>query len=322
MKHLKIALKRSILPSLIMLGLSAPTQAQSNVTMYGNLDVALVKQSNASAELGRGYFNWLGFKGREEIGSGLAATFNLQTRFDPGSGALERSKTFWQGESTVGLSSSTLGSLRLGRALTPMWNGLWSFEPWGNGGFTGSLASYQTGSYSSDGVNDVAQEYAGFARIRDAVFYDSPSMAGFQFAVAGQVEKHASAKDRNLGFAINYAAGNMLGKASYERNENSDTIYFIGGAYHFGPASLLGSYARTDVAGLKRENVYMVAGTYLVGADTIKAGYGRNQASHDHKFSVGYSHPLSKRTNVYADVWREKTAKNVNGYAVGMNHTF
>jgi len=96
--------------------------------------------------LGRGQNNWIGFRGREDLGNGASVTFNLQTRFDPATGVAERDSTFWQGETTVGFSNPTLGSFRFGRAMTPLWEEKWPFDPW----------------YAS------------------ATFYSSPMMAGFQ----------------------------------------------------------------------------------------------------------------------------------------------
>lgn len=142
---------------LCCLACAAPwAAAQADVVLYGNLDLGISKRSGGPLALERGYNNWLGVKGSEPLGSGLAATFHLQTRFNPDTGNLERTSTFWQGESTVGLTGEAYGTLRLGRALTPLWNNVWRFEPWLNSGFNGSLAAFQTGSYSSDGLQDTA----------------------------------------------------------------------------------------------------------------------------------------------------------------------
>src|SRR5690606_25086562 len=133
--------------------------AQSSVVMYGYLDLGLVKRSGDSPGIERGYNNWLGFHGKEALGNGLHAIFRLETRFNPDTGETERPRTFWQGESTVGLHSDRYGTLRLGRALTPLWDAAWQYEPWVNSGFNASLAAYQTGSYGSDGIHDVALGY-------------------------------------------------------------------------------------------------------------------------------------------------------------------
>lgn len=299
--------------------------AQSNVTIYGNLDVAINKESNAAVKMDRGYNNWVGFKGQEDLGGGMSTLFNLQTRFKIDTGEQERPQTFWQGESTVGLKSNTLGTVRMGRAVTPLWNNIWLFEPWYNSGFNGSLATYQTGSFSSDGVTDVALGYANFARISNGLFYDSPDFDGWRFAVAGEVEKNANpaAKARNTGISVNYAKGPVGAMVSYERNARTDDIYFVGGSYAFGNLNLMGSYARTKLIAQEQERLAVLAATYAVGIDTIKTGYGRNLVNSNNKVSVGYNHPLSKRTNLYADLYREKTVTSkITGYAIGMNHTF
>lgn len=307
--------------ALTLSGPGALAQAQSNLTIYGNLDIGIGKESGSATTLGRGYNNWLGIRGREDLGEDVAAIFNLQTRFIPDTGAQERASTFWQGESTVGLASETYGSLRLGRALTPLWAGIWAFEPWANSGFNASLAAYQTGSYSSDGVNDAALGFANFSRISDGVFYDSPDISGIRLSIAGQVERDPAATTRNVGAALNLARGPLNAMFSYERNLNSDDIYVLGASYAFGKLTLMGSYARTDLA-VASEQSGVIAGTYALGPHMIRAGYGRNDESGNHKLSLGYVHRLSKRTNLYADLYRESTTRTRTGYAVGVNHTF
>ena len=54
----------------------------------------------------------------------------------------------------------------------------------------------------------------------------------------------------------------------------------------------------------------------------MRAGYGRIQETGHHKVSLGYNHPLSKRTNLYADVYREQLITSRNGMALGINHSF
>lgn len=295
--------------------------AQSNVTIYGNIDIGIRRESGTGATLGRGYNNWLGIKGAEDLGGGLAATFHLQTRFIPETGAQERASTFWQGESTVGLTSASVGSVRLGRALTPLWDSIWAFEPWSNSGFNGSLAAYQTGSYSSDGVSDVALGFANLSRIANGIFYDSPDIAGTRLSIAGQVGKDAAARTRNLGAALNFDRGPMKALLSYERNQNGEHIYFLGASYAWGGLTLMGSYARTDLTTMT-ERLAVIAATYALGADTVRAGYGRHGENGNHKLSLGYVHPLSKRTNLYADLYHERATRTMTGFAAGVNHSF
>lgn len=304
-------------------GYTTQVSAQSNITMYGNLDTAIGKSTGSAVTMGPGYFNWLGIKGNEQLSGDLKTIFNLQMRFSPDTGALSNPGTFWQGESTVGLQSASFGTIRMGRAMTPMWNSLWLFEPWANGATFATLSGYQTGSYSSDGVSDVAQNYATFARINNGVFYDSPSWSGVHFSVAGEAELAQNATARNKGMSLNYDGKGLTAMLSYETNHESDSIAYAGVTYVLGDLKLFGSYARTHVKSMKAENLYLLAATYaLTSSDTLRTGYGGNDGLKSHKVSLGYVHALSKRTSLYTDVWDEKTTTGVKGYVVGMSHSF
>ncbi len=313
-----------ILPAIMAVMMATQAQAQSNITIYGNLDIGLVKESGKTTKMDRGYNNWLGFSGAEDLGDGLLATFNLQTRFAPDTGAQETG-VFWQGESTLGLSSASVGRLRMGRALSPLWQTKWAFDPWYDSGAFGSVSfPYQTGTFYSDPT--LALGGANFARISNGLFYDTPDFSGFRAHAALEVEKAAGANDRASGLSLNYGKGPLAAMLAYQKNSAADTIYFLAASYNLGAATVMGSYAQGKVlnsAGDRlRERNWILAGTYALGADTLRAGYGRTQESGNNKVSFGYVHPLSKRTNLYADIYREKTLDNNNGFAAGMNHTF
>jgi hypothetical protein len=68
----------------------------------------------------------------------------------------------------------------------------------------------------------------------------------------------------------------------------------------------------------------MLAGTYKLGKDTVRAGYGRNPDQHSSKFSIGYIHALSLRTNIYTDLYRDRGPNpgSAVGTAVGISHSF
>lgn len=70
-----------------------------------------------------------------------------------------------------------------------------------------------------------------------------------------------------------------------------------------------------------RERNWILAATYAFGIHTLHAGYGRTQEGGNHKVSLGYVHPLSKRTKLYADIYREKAVDHKTGFAAGTNHT-
>jgi predicted porin len=302
-------------------------QAQSSVAVYGLLDLAVVKQSGGRiTSLDRGNNNRLGFRGTEDLGGGLRATFNLQHRLRPDTGTFERAPVFWQGESTVGLASNDWGSLRLGRATTAMWQKNWAFEPWGASGFNASLGAFQLGNYtfSADGTNDTAMASANFSRSPNSVFYNSPSFGGFSAALSGQVEKDAGAKSRNGSVSLNYDQGPLSVMLAGEHNTDEDVMGFAAVSYSFGSLKLMGSYAYIEHDGASNESSYVVAATYALPTGTLRAGYGRDADVGAWKTSAGYVHPLSKRTSLYADVWRQRSAPSAafNGVALGVSHSF
>src|SRR4051812_48091749 len=58
-------------------------QAQSAVTVYGNIDLGVFKKTGSTLSEGRRDNNRLGFKGVEDLGDGLKALFQLEIRYDP-----------------------------------------------------------------------------------------------------------------------------------------------------------------------------------------------------------------------------------------------
>ncbi|MFY9478103.1 MAG: porin [Aquabacterium sp.] len=303
---------------------ASPAFAQSNVTVYGLIDLAVVKESKRPTALDRGYLNWLGVMGSEDLGGGLSATFNLMTRFNTDTGSNE-SSTFWHGESTVGLKSATLGHLRLGRAITPLWGLKYQFDPWGDSWFVGSLGKYQTtGRFFTNPTSCMtAAECPGFARLNNAVFYDSPTFSGFDFHLTTQLEVEPGAARKGSGASINYASGPIKAMVSWERNTADMTALYLGGSYDFGAAVVMGSLGQSKQDNVSTEKSYMVAVRVpLPSSNAFRAGYGRNTSTKDNKISLGLQHFFSKRTHVYVDLYRERIDYTLNGYAVGIQHSF
>lgn len=306
----------------VLLGAAVGAQAQSNTTVYGLIDLAVIKESGSSARVDRGYLNWLGFTGSEDLGGGNAATFNLMTRFLTNNGSNE-SNTFWHGEATVGLKSQALGAMRLGRGLTPMFASKYQFEPWGDSWMTGSLGKYQaTGRYFANPVACVS-DCPGFARLNGAVFYDSPTWDGFSVHLASQLSKEPGTSRRGTGLTLSYAQGRAKAMLSWEQNTTDATAIFAAGSYDFGTAVVMGSIGQSHQEGAPNQTSLVLGAVAPVqGGLSLRAGYGRNTDTHDDKLSVGPQYALSKRTQLYADLYHERGSAKTNGVAMGMQHSF
>ncbi|MDM5180638.1 porin [Massilia sp. DJPM01] len=321
MKHAFHVKKTVWLALMLGPGISTAAIAQSNVTIYGYLDVGIVKESRTSTRESRGLNNWLGFKGSEALGGDLSAVFKLEMRFLPDTGAQERSTTLFQGESTAGLSSKSLGTLLIGRAWTPLWAGKWAYDPWYDSAMMGSLGAYN-GDFDSDGLN-LNKVFANYSRVSNALFYRSPNFADFQFSLVGEVESVPGARKRSRGGALQYGHGPVSAMLAYEKNHVADDVVYAGASYTMGPVVLMGSYSRTHLFFLNTSShSAMVAATYAIGNGMLRGGYGRIKESHANKTSAGYVHKLSKRTSVYADVYRERISRKQDGVALGITHSF
>lgn len=122
----------------LLAGVSVLAHAQSNVTLFGVLDVAARHTKNGDAKTTSLSSNGaqtsrLGLRGVEELGDGLKAGFWLEAGVNPDSGSQSDSSRFWNRRATVSLSGG-FGELRLGRDTTPTYNGYADYDVFGTNG--------------------------------------------------------------------------------------------------------------------------------------------------------------------------------------------
>lgn len=299
--------------------------AQSNVTMSGTLDIGVFRGYDDVGQVDGISRSNLAFSGSEDLGSGNAVTFKLSTRFTLSSGALEDPKSFWAGESTVGLKGS-YGHVRFGRALTAMWNNDWAFDPWYN---YDSIASPAWWLWHGNSPADANFSATGpsFARINNGVFYDSPSFGGVSLHASVGVNKKAADKQRNVSLAVKYGNGPLNLMASHEQTTQDNTVDFVAASYTVGPVTVMGAYDSERLANGGKNRSVTTSLRYTMGAITLNAGYGR-QLDYDANFiGLGAIYALSKRTNVYVSVGNQGKglwgrANSQAAYGAGVNHSF
>lgn len=324
--------------------LAAPSTG-SGVSLDGFLDIGVHDSSRGPAQIGTIQRSDLGLHGHEDLGGGLAATFELQSRFDVDTGTPEASgaQPAFYGESTVGLRGG-FGAVRFGRALTPMWAWDWMFDPWSNFDRIASPAwyafhpSYRTDPHHHGAIGD-------YSRLDNAVFYDSPTLRGVSLHASLGLEKVTTPdangfadKSRPVGASINYVAGPFAAMFAGERNSAGDKSWFGGLSYRAGATTFMGSYNRTALSAesqaflgdsSSRRRAVTLGLTHVVGANTYKAGWGRDfegygTAGATQYAGVGVSHALSRRTAVYADLGftDPKFGSGETRWGVGISHAF
>ena len=121
-------MKKSLLALAILGSAAGAANAASSVTMYGRVDVGYEKVSGTNTTQSGGGETRFGIKGNEDLGNGLAGTFQLEGRFDLDTGAKTADRDFFDRESTVGLKYGS-HHVRFGRSVSAMDRALGGYAP-------------------------------------------------------------------------------------------------------------------------------------------------------------------------------------------------
>jgi predicted porin len=334
--------------SSVMLTLSGLASAQSSVSLFGVVDVAVAHGSGSVADRtqlvsGGNSTSRIGFRGTERLGDGLSAGFWLEAGLSADSGAGNTTSTnnqssgtgaalnggqglLFNRRSTVSLLGGW-GEVRLGRDHSVQFKNRFEVDPFGNngvgtiqpasgtlGGPVSSRVSNSMAYYLPDGMGGLyghAQYYLG----------ENASNAG------------ATADDgTGGGVRVGYRAGALnvsvsAAKTKYAQTATTGDITSssIGVQYRLGPVNLMAGYYVDEVAtlaGLTGKGG-TVGGIWLVGAGEVKAAfsnYGRDSGTRPEtkKLSLGYEHNLSKRTALYATYAR---LRNSGGATAALNRS-
>lgn len=272
-------MKKAVIAS--ALGLVAiGAQAQSSVTLYGIVDTGVaylnsVKSSGtagAVTAMSQGVWagsRW-GVKGREDLGGGTAAIFQLENGFNSANGASSKSGLMFDRGAWVGLTNSTFGTLTAGRQYTSYYQMLspWSPTNWLSGYF---------GAHAGD-IDNLDTDY----RVNNALVYTSPVFAGL--TVSGTYAFGGQAGNFSLGQSWSLAAQYKMGGAGfgvgYERFNNaavgggawSSNSTAYSGTGEQGNSSLTAGY-QTAAA----QNRFAVTGGYSFGQFDVSAAYSNVQ---------------------------------------------
>ncbi len=353
-------MKKSLLALSILGAFAGYAQAQSAVQIYGNLDLGVVKRTDVDTGIGKRANNTLGFKGTEELGSGLKAIFQLEMRYEPDTGTSETGannvqRPLFQGQSRVGLTGD-FGTFRIGRGLTAFQESSIAFEPFhGIPTPQGFQADMQVAGYTSDPLGPIGNSANRFS---NAVFYNSPEYRGLQLnttigsresnggatligrgtALAPQYGPNAAALANPYSISVTYKNGPGALMLANERNAVESTVTSFAGYVMIAPVTkLMFSITRQDQEHTRALNhntkAWVIGANHTIGAGKILAGVGSKHVDGLEKvrqYSLGYEYSLSKRTYLYADISNRKgapavapsTNTSINTYAVGVNHSF
>jgi predicted porin len=291
----------------LALAASCAAQAQSQVTLYGIVDIFVQygkgDGTQTAIQSGGVSGSRFGLKGAEDLGGGLQAKFQLESGILADTGA-QANTAFFNRQSWVGLSSASWGTVSAGRQTIPQYDILDSFDTFGTG----------VGSASSSGIVSTT------SRSNNSVKYTAPTVAGFSgVALVGLGE--TTPTDTNSGDNANvyalggtyvagpFSAGVAINVFKQPTNTNVDSRFLmLTAAYDFGVAKVNGvvqtvrNLSGTDT--VDRKEVMAGVSVPLTSADTVSAAYGRvstsgNSDLNASQWTLGATHVLSKRTSFY-----------------------
>ncbi len=325
-------MKKSLL-LVAMLAAAGVANAQSNVTIYGMIDLGISKKSGATTTMVNGDNSRLGFRGEEDLGGGLKALYQMEMRLDADTGTTEAggARPLFQGQSRVGLKGD-FGMIRFGRGLTAVQEMAGQFEPTGEARTRGILTSHITANYNGDPLN------AGSSQNRwsNAIWYNTPgNLGGFSLNATVATKEQAGTTANPYSFAAGYNQGPIALMAGYERNAVETKFWNIGGSFMAMPElKLMAHYSRQNQGATKATNAitrgWLIGANYFLPTGKIHAGYGHvrpDGLETTKRLTMGYEHNMSKRTFLYVDVHNEKVGlvaghTNTNTIDLGINHRF
>lgn len=206
------SMARSLLFGLSALCAHGHLHAQSNVEVYGLVDLHLGHTTNAAADSGvtrvnSGGMNTsrLGFRGNEDLGNGLKAVFNLEMGIAADTGVADN--PLFKRQAFVGLEGG-FGSLIVGRSFTSVYDFILPYDP------MGYAPAY---SWAPAGSGSGVSKY-GMTFWYDNLVKYTVRRGGLSFgATYGFGEQGKQRDGAKAALAANYASGPWSVAATWER---------------------------------------------------------------------------------------------------------
>lgn len=337
-------------------------QTASSVTLYGIVDVAARHHTGLTAGYARaasdvtvvnsgvGPTSRWGVRGVEDLGSGLRATFNLESGINADTGAQSNALTYFDRASTVGLAGAW-GAVTAGRQNTLLADSAGSVDPIGlrfagmnpniqNVSLTGHQLGIEYGATGSTGSSN---------RVNNSVKYSLPlgpvvARAMYSFGEAADSTSKSSSK----GLGLDYVTEKLTITSAYTRfkdaNDRDLKAGNIGASWKVLPALRVmanaGYNKGATSATAESTNRILAAGVNYAVTPAIDliAGYYKVDRSRTALADDGFQrvlafleYKLSRRSKVYLEFdttrWKGDylgtgNKSTSNGVSLGVTHAF
>lgn len=300
----------------VLTSCSASAFAQTQV--YGLVDLNVTSAKHSALKMSNYNTSRLGFKGKEDLGSGLTAIFQLEAELAADTGVVDTTAFFGR-QSWVGVESA-LGTLRVGRTKALLDGLSDDIDPFGNNGVVG------------DYTTKVWRVGVAKSRISNALVYKSPRIQNMTVSASASLSELKGASD-GYALAFQYKDESLNVIAAKERvvvttaGAAQTSASTLGASYKLGDFKLLAAQNRgeTNVASKGNNTGTTIGLEYELGSTTLKAVSGKLKNSKTGTtvdvIGLGAEHALSKRTQVYAHLASEDISK-FQAVSLGIAHRF
>jgi predicted porin len=323
-------MKNPLVAALALAACSPAAMAQSNVSLYGVLDLAVEAGRTGGATTTRVDSSAvapvrIGVQGSEDLGGGTQAIFRLENGFNADTGTVANGGVLFGREAWVGMKGN-LGQVQVGVNYTPLFL---------------SYVTYSMGELNTLGWGNATNNFVFVpaARTANSIRYTSPTFAGFTLrAFHGRGNEDAAGQPGGLGKttggAVIYRHAKLAVDLDYMEQTYANAAsltaavpaatgryYVFGASYDFGvikPAILYqahrgsaavaaannASFANPDSQFVELDALIRVStnGTLLVSVGEYWKR--ENSAGNAKSYAVRHDYALSKRTGLYAGVTR------------------
>ena len=333
-------MKKTLVSLAVLAAASGSAMAQSSVTLYGTADAGVGKfQGRKTGMMNNSGLNtsdsYLGFRGTEDLGSGLKAGFEFESGINLHNGGADTNsnyatKTMFQRAANIWMGGNW-GTVRLGRAYTPSRNALaaWDLANADNN-------SIVMQSFGAPGGNTEERNSSQLS-------YRTPDFGGFS-AELGYVLKPDNGGNAKVDVGLTYMNGPLRAGLSYNKTKNFKANYAVGAQYQFGMFAVAAGYHNTAngqyldnstnqviPGAVAQAKGFSLGGKATFGAASLLVNVARDTKSDYELNDVNFKgkkrtnglvegrYAFSKRTFVYANYIRYDGGNN---YGIGMRHDF
>jgi len=274
----------------------------------------------------------IGINGKEDLGNGASAVFELSSFLDAGTGATlggSSPNTFTR-SAFVGVTDKKLGSVTLGRQMAPNFLPTILFNAYGDSGAYGPLwhATYfgNTGNPTTLMYNDTGWD--------NAVSYTTPSIGGAN--VSAITSRNATGGNTGANFL--YFKGNLGLTGFYQKTRVYSTGSFlpniftggqpatakgVGASYDFKVAKVFATWqdAKDTSVQINGKTTQVSAlvpfGPGNIMAEYATSKYNGGKTTKYNEWAVGYDYALSKKTDAYVTGGKTSVTGLSDGSTIG-----